>query len=99
MAYSCLMTMAQGFSQTLHNNSAPNQTSVLYNLSTGNFGDTLVPTAFNTGWEGPDGPIVYNQDGDRTTGNFRVYNLQYGNDVQIGSIFAGKLNLTSPPIY
>ncbi|KAI9496049.1 periplasmic binding protein-like I [Zychaea mexicana] len=98
MAYSCMMTMARGFTQSLLHTSQ-NNTAALHNLTSGDLGETLVPTAFNTGYQGPEGPIVYNQDGDRTTGNFRVFNIQHGEDVQIGTIFAGELNLTSPPLY
>ena len=68
MAYSCMMTMALGFNQALHNKASSNATADLYNLSTGKFGESFMPTSFNTDWEGPDGPIVFNQDGDRTTG-------------------------------
>lgn len=31
--------------------------------------------------------------------NFRVHNIQQGNQVQIGSITAGDLTLTSAPMY
>ena len=68
MAYSCMMSMALGFNQALQNTDLSNATAALYNLSTGNVGESFMPNSFNTGWEGPDGPIVFNQDGDRTTG-------------------------------
>lgn len=36
---------------------------------------------------------------DPNGSNFRIYNMQNGSNVEIGNLFAGKLNLAKPPIY
>ncbi|CDS08588.1 hypothetical protein LRAMOSA09949 [Lichtheimia ramosa] len=97
MAYSCLWSMADGFRKIVSGSS--NMTQMLNQLVTRQLGDDFTPTAFNTGDNGPDGPMIFNENGDRAVGNFRVLNLQHGQETQIGTIFGGKINITETPVY
>ncbi|OAD71510.1 hypothetical protein PHYBLDRAFT_187578 [Phycomyces blakesleeanus NRRL 1555(-)] len=97
LAYSCMMVMAQGFSHTV--NTISNQSYALEQLASGELGQYLLPSAFNVGYVGPEGPMVYDSNGDLTNGNYRIYNLQHGNQAVIGQSVGGVLTLTSSPIY
>ncbi|KAI8376579.1 uncharacterized protein BYT42DRAFT_534211 [Radiomyces spectabilis] len=97
LAYSCMMVMAQGFNQVLRNASHPDR--ALDELAAGKLGEFMTPATFNTSFEGPTGPIVLDQNGDTMNGNFRVFNLQNGFQVEIGNILAGTLNLTALPMF
>ncbi|KAI8373243.1 uncharacterized protein BYT42DRAFT_536616 [Radiomyces spectabilis] len=97
LAYSCMMVMARGFSQLLRN--ATNATDTLGLLATNQLDPPVTPSMFNTGYVGPDGPILFDQNGDPAVGNFLVYNLQNGSEVEIGHILGGQLNLTSNPVF
>ncbi|KAI8640133.1 hypothetical protein BD408DRAFT_445423 [Parasitella parasitica] len=101
MAYSCMMVMASGFNQTINNSSLPSsrKSDVLRKLASGQLGESLNLSAFNTSFVGPEGPVVFDQNGDLTSGNFKLYNLQNGSQIEIGNIIAGNMNLTSLPIY
>ncbi|RCH79704.1 hypothetical protein CU098_002931, partial [Rhizopus stolonifer] len=101
MAYSCMMVMAEGFNQTIYNSTihATNTTVILKSLASGELGEFLGPSTFNTSFLGPIGPVVLDQNGDLATGNFKIYNIQNGIQTDIGRTIAGDLNLTSLPIY
>lgn len=66
MAYSCLWSMADGFRKIVSGSS--NMTQMLNQLVTRQLGDDFTPTAFNTGDNGPDGPMIFNENGDRAVG-------------------------------
>ncbi|CAO3612776.1 unnamed protein product [Cunninghamella blakesleeana] len=97
MAYSCMMTLGHGFSNIINNST--NATSTLYRLSRGQSDIDLSPLIFNTNYTGPEGPIILDQNGDMTMGNYYIYNFQNGTSVNIGSLIAGDLNFISKPIY
>ncbi|CEP13767.1 hypothetical protein [Parasitella parasitica] len=101
MAYSCMMVMASGFNQTINNASMPfsSKSDALRKLASGQLGQYLLPSAFNTSYVGPEGPVVLDQNGDLTSGNFKLFNLQNGSQIEIGTIIGGNMNLTSLPIY
>ncbi|KAI8888725.1 periplasmic binding protein-like I [Backusella circina FSU 941] len=96
-AYSCMMTMARGFNKTI--STMPNQTLALEKLSNRSLGSSMTPLTFDTGYLSPEGPLHYDSNGDLTTGNHRIFNLQYGNRVSIGSSIAGNLELTQLPMF
>ncbi|CAO3660737.1 hypothetical protein G6F70_007165 [Rhizopus microsporus] len=97
LAYSCMMVMAKGFGKLIQDSN--NQTDQLLKLASGSLGDQLLPPIFNINYVGPEGPMVYDQNGDLTTGNYLVYNLQRGNKVTIGQSTGGNLNIISPPMF
>ncbi|KAI9487659.1 MAG: periplasmic binding protein-like I [Benjaminiella poitrasii] len=66
LAYSCMMIMAEGFGKIINN--SKNQTDELLRLASGELGDEMLPTAFNIGYVGPQGPMTYDSNGDLTTG-------------------------------
>lgn len=43
-------------------------TQMLNQLVTRQLGDDFTPMAFNTGDNGPDGPMIFNENGDRAVG-------------------------------
>lgn len=96
-----MMVMASGFNQTLYNTSlqSSNKTELLQKLATGQLGQYLTPSTFNTSFVGPEGPVVFDQNGDISSGNFKLYNIQNGSQIEIGRIIAGDMNLTSLPVY
>lgn len=96
-----MMVMASGFNQTIYNTSlqSPNKTELLQKLATGQLGQYLTPSTFNTSFVGPEGPVVFDQNGDISSGNFKLYNIQNGSQIEIGRIIAGNMNLTSLPVY
>lgn len=61
-----MMIMAEGFGKLINN--SKNKTDELYKLSTGELGEEMLPSAFNIGYVGPEGPMVYDSNGDLTTG-------------------------------
>ncbi|KAI9499195.1 periplasmic binding protein-like I [Zychaea mexicana] len=65
LAYSCMMVMAEGFSHTIANTT--NQTLGLNQLATGDLGQYMSPPAFNVGYVGPEGPMIFDSNGDVTT--------------------------------
>lgn len=66
LAYSCMMIMAEGFGKLINN--SKNKTDELIKLATGELGDEMLPSAFNIGYVGPEGPMNYDSNGDLTTG-------------------------------
>ncbi|KAI9486341.1 MAG: periplasmic binding protein-like I [Benjaminiella poitrasii] len=101
LAYSCMMVMANGFKNAIYNSSAEtaNTIDMLKKLASGQYGQYLTPSAFNDSFIGPEGPVVFDQNGDIASGNFRLYNIQNGSQIEIGRIIAGHMNLTSMPLY
>ncbi|CAO3619185.1 unnamed protein product [Mucor hiemalis] len=97
LAYSCMMIMAEGFGKIINN--SKNKTNELYKLSTNALGDEMLPSAFNTGYVGPEGPMNYDSNGDLTSGNYQVYNLQHGLKQIVGKSTGGVLNITSSPMF
>lgn len=75
LAYSCMMIMAEGFGQLI--SKSINQTEKLQKLSTGELGDEMLPSAFNVGYVGPEGPMVYDTNGDLTTGYVEIGENKY----------------------
>ncbi|KAI8982158.1 hypothetical protein BDF20DRAFT_865263, partial [Mycotypha africana] len=99
------MSMAHGIGQVVRD--AIHPADVLQKLTTGenkrgrpflaNY-DTI--TLFNdTGFVGPQGPILFNKEGDIMIGNFNIFNLQNGTQVSIGSVVGGKFELSTSPVY
>ncbi|KAG0166385.1 hypothetical protein DFQ30_007244 [Apophysomyces sp. BC1015] len=66
LAYSCMMVMADGFRQAVSNYT--NHTNALNQLALGELGHSLTPPAFNTGYVGPEGPMVFDSNGDLMDG-------------------------------
>ncbi|KAI9251237.1 periplasmic binding protein-like I [Sporodiniella umbellata] len=66
LAYSCMMIMAKGYSRLI--SSSHNQTAQLTKLASGGLGDELLPPTFNVNYIGPEGPMIYDSNGDLTTG-------------------------------
>ncbi|KAI7890638.1 periplasmic binding protein-like I [Mucor mucedo] len=66
LAYSCMMLMAEGFGKIIH--SSKNKTDELEKLASGQLGDDMLPSAFNIGYVGPEGPMNYDSNGDLTSG-------------------------------
>lgn len=62
LAYSCMMVMAEGFSHAIAN--MTNHTSGLEQLRQGDLGQYMLPQAFNVGYVGPEGPMVFDSNGD-----------------------------------
>lgn len=61
-----MMIMAEGFGKVI--NDSKNKTDELFKLSTGQLGEEMLPSAFNIGYVGPEGPMIYDSNGDLTTG-------------------------------
>ncbi|CAO3633113.1 unnamed protein product [Cunninghamella blakesleeana] len=97
LAYSCMMMLAGGFKQLTQEST--NYTDSLSQLATGDLGRHLTPTAFNTGYVGPEGPMKLDDNGDITSGNYRIMNYQHGNETFIGQILAGDLSMHSYPMF
>ncbi|KAG0082287.1 Metabotropic GABA-B receptor subtype 2, isoform C [Linnemannia elongata] len=93
-AYSCMMVMAHGFANAVKGN-----WTALHLLASGRLGHKLTPTAMNTNYTGPGGPMVLDDMGDVVYGNFILYNFQNGRVVSIGTSYSGAFNLSSPPMY
>ncbi|KAG2171444.1 hypothetical protein INT43_009105, partial [Umbelopsis isabellina] len=97
LAYSCMWTMADGFNLTLSN--ATNSSVALSQLATGQLGQYMTPLAFNVGYVGPEGPMIFDSNGDVTQSNFLIYNMQWGQQVVIGNSVSGNMTLTARPMY
>ncbi|KAF7721644.1 hypothetical protein EC973_004342 [Apophysomyces ossiformis] len=97
LAYSCLMAMSQGFIQALHNST--NTSTALQQLAAGKLGHYFIPEAFNSSYMGPVGPLIFDDSGDAMTGNFYVYNVINGVQVEIGTILGGQLQMTQQPLF
>lgn len=65
-----MMVMANGFNRTIYNSSihADNSTEILTKLAAGQLGQYLTPTTFNTSFVGPEGPVIFDQNGDMASG-------------------------------
>lgn len=59
-----MWTMADGFNLTLSN--ATNSSVALSQLATGQLGQYMTPMAFNVGYVGPEGPMIFDSNGDVT---------------------------------
>ncbi|ORZ07876.1 periplasmic binding protein-like I [Absidia repens] len=66
LAYSCMMVMATGFKQALSTEKDP--VFGLKQLASGELGETMLPPAFNVGYVGPNGPMIYDSNGDLSIG-------------------------------
>ncbi|KAI8365133.1 periplasmic binding protein-like I [Blakeslea trispora] len=66
LAYSCMMVMAEGFGRKIIE--SKNQTDQLLRLVNGGLGEEMVPASFNVGYTGPEGRMIYDSNGDLTTG-------------------------------
>ncbi|KAG0200058.1 hypothetical protein BGX28_006774 [Mortierella sp. GBA30] len=93
-AYSCMMVMANGFANAVRGN-----WTALHLLASGKLGPKLKPTAMNSNYTGPGGPMLFGEDGDVVYGNFILYNYQNGRVVSIGTSYSSVVNITSPPMY
>lgn len=60
-----MMVMAEGFSNAIANIS--NHTYGLEQLQSGDLGQYMTPPAFNVGYVGPEGPMIFDSNGDLTT--------------------------------
>lgn len=60
------MTLARGFNRTVA--STPNPTLALEYLSNRTLGALLTPLTFDTGYQSPEGPLHYDNNGDLMTG-------------------------------
>ncbi|OAD05265.1 hypothetical protein MUCCIDRAFT_109120 [Mucor lusitanicus CBS 277.49] len=101
LAYSCMMTMAHGFGQLVRDSIDSNYT--LQELTSGQLVSRYSLSLFNdTGFTtGPQGPILFDKNGDIQTGNFKIFNLHHGSQVtEIGYVLGGTFHLsTTDPIY
>ncbi|CAO3599540.1 unnamed protein product [Absidia cylindrospora] len=97
LAYSCMMVMATGFKQAL--SMEKDQVFGLKQLASGELGETMLPPAFNVGYVGPNGPMIYDSNGDLSIGNYIIYNVQNGDSVNIGHSLSGKMQLTQLPMF
>lgn len=61
-----MMVMANGFKQAL--SAEKDQILGLKNLASGELGESMLPPAFNVGYVGPNGPMVYDSNGDLSIG-------------------------------
>jgi hypothetical protein len=61
-----MMVMANGFNHTIYNGT--NSTDTLMKLATGQLGSYLTPSSFNNSFVGPEGPIIFDQNGDVVNG-------------------------------
>ncbi|CEP09881.1 hypothetical protein [Parasitella parasitica] len=96
-AFSCMMTLARGFNQTV--STISDHKLGLEMLSNRSLGAGMTPHAFDTGYLSPEGPLHYDSNGDLLTGNHHIYNVQYGNLVSIGRSIASRLEFISLPKY
>ncbi|KAJ2961929.1 hypothetical protein NQZ79_g2877 [Umbelopsis isabellina] len=98
LAYSCMMLMALGFNNTMHNVSRPID-EALVDLAKGNLGHYMTPLSFNTSYMGPQGPMQIDANGDVTRANFLIYNIQNGKNIVVGSSTSHGFNITAPILY
>jgi hypothetical protein len=59
-----MKVMADGFNLTLAN--ATNSSVALSQLATGQLGKYMTPLTFNVGYVGPEGPMIFDSNGDVT---------------------------------
>ncbi|EPB87172.1 hypothetical protein HMPREF1544_05997 [Mucor circinelloides 1006PhL] len=100
LAYSCMMVMAHGFGQLVRDSVDSNCT--LQELTSGQLKSRYSLALFNdTGFTtGPQGPVLFDKNGDIETGNFKIFNLHHGSQVtEIGHDLGGTFNLFRDPIY
>jgi hypothetical protein len=72
LAYSCMMLMALGFNNTMHNISKPVDQALL-DLATGRLGHYMTPLVFNTSYVGPQGLMQIDPNGDVVTGYVNMH--------------------------
>lgn len=65
-AYSCMMAMAHGFNQVIQNSTNTEQT--VKKLAAGQLGQYMTPSTFNTSFVGPEGPVLFDENGDIMVG-------------------------------
>lgn len=69
LAYSCMMVMASGFKHAIYNSSkSENSNDIIKQLAAGQLGSLLTPSAFNNSFLGPEGPVIFDQNGDMASG-------------------------------
>ncbi|KAI8329403.1 periplasmic binding protein-like I [Chlamydoabsidia padenii] len=66
LAYSCMMVMATGFKNAL--SKEKDQVYGLKQLANGEMVESMLPPAFNVGYVGPNGPMIYDSNGDLSIG-------------------------------
>jgi hypothetical protein len=59
-----MKVMADGFNLTLAN--ATNSSVALSQLANGQLGKYMTPLTFNVGYVGPEGPMIFDSNGDVT---------------------------------
>lgn len=62
-----MMVMANGFKNVLSSQKM-NSDDNLKRLAAGDLGSSLIPPAFNVGYVGPNGPMIYDSNGDPSIG-------------------------------
>ncbi|KAL9554305.1 hypothetical protein MBANPS3_002883 [Mucor bainieri] len=100
LAYSCMMAMAQGFGQLVRDSVDSNYT--LQELASGKLVSQYSLSLFNdTGFTGgPQGPVLFDKNGDVQTGNFKIFNLHHGSQItEIGHVLGGTFHLSTDPVY
>ncbi|CDS09047.1 hypothetical protein LRAMOSA10407 [Lichtheimia ramosa] len=97
LAYSCMMVMAEGFSHAIAN--MTNHTSGLEQLRQGDLGQYMLPQTFNVGYVGPEGPMVFDSNGDVAKANYLIYNVQGGHSVVVGQSMEGHIQITNKLMY
>ncbi|KAI8646977.1 hypothetical protein BD408DRAFT_439732 [Parasitella parasitica] len=98
LAYSCMMVMAHGFGQIIRDAVDANYT--LQELALGQLLPRYTLSIFNdTGFTGPQGPALFDKNGDVETGNFKIFNFQNGSLQEIGKVLNGTFSLTMDPVY
>ncbi|KAK4519569.1 Ribonucleoside-diphosphate reductase large subunit [Mucor velutinosus] len=100
LAYSCMMVMAYGFGQLVRDSIDSNYT--LQELTSGQLMPRYSLSIFNdTGFAtGPQGPVLFDKNGDVKTGNFKIFNLHHGSQVtETGHVLGGIFHLSTDPIY
>jgi hypothetical protein len=65
-----MMVMASGFKHAIYNSSkSSNSTNdIIRKLAAGQLGSLLTPSAFNNSFVGPEGPVIFDQNGDMASG-------------------------------
>ncbi|CEP12702.1 hypothetical protein [Parasitella parasitica] len=98
LAYSCMMVMAHGFGQIIRDSVDSNYT--LQELASGQLLSRYTLSIFNdTGFISPQGPAIFDKNGDVEIGNFKIFNLHHGSVQEIGKVWNGTFGLTIDPIY
>lgn len=76
-----MMVMATGFKQALSKQT--DQVYGLKQLANGEIGETMLPPSFNVGYVGPNGPMIYDSNGDLSIG----YVTQYAMLIKLTNVF------------